>query len=299
MALPNMPVRFPEHLHIHLRYVGPSVNDGSMQIEEAAKALQGFAGAYEKIAAEISPLEQHDLRIADINKTSCDFLIVAAMAIGQHGPQLEAIKSAIEGVKIVFRLITDVILAKKHTKGKPYQISVKGDNNNTVVIVNSEGSEMKIEPKALEVFQEKIIDVDLNKIAEPLKAKSVEEVQIKTDTEPGASISSEERDYFQTEPSSITSQEVEIVGSLVSLNKERNRGTFKLKNNVNVPYQYVGDEREKFHADFSFEGPVQASCIAEFNDALQVTRLEIKAVQPLQSRLALGSGDSTKDKSSA
>lgn len=85
------------------------------------------------------------------------------------------------------------------------------------------------------------------------------------------------------------------MGSLVSLNKERNRGTFKLKNNVNVPYQYIGAEREKFHADFSYEGPVQASCIAEFNDALQVTKLEIKAVQPLQSRLALGSGDSTKD----
>lgn len=84
-----------------------------------------------------------------------------------------------------------------------------------------------------------------------------------------------------------------------TLNKERKRGTFKLKNNVNVPYQYIGAGREKFHADFSFKGPVQAWCIAEFNDALQVTRLEIKAVQPLQSRLALSSGDSTKDKSSA
>jgi hypothetical protein len=100
------------------------VNDGSMRIEDAAKALQGFAGAYEKIAAEISPLEQHELRIADINTTSCDFLIVAAMAIGQHGQQLEALKSAIEGVKTVFRRITEVVLANKHTKGKPYQISI-------------------------------------------------------------------------------------------------------------------------------------------------------------------------------
>lgn len=163
--------RFPDYLHIHLRYVGPAVNDGSMRIEDAAKVLQGFAGAYEKVAAEISPLEQHELRIADINTTSCDFLIVAAMAIGQHGPQLEALKSAIEGVKIVFRLITDVVLAKKHTKGKPYEISIKGDNNN-VVIVNAEGSELKIEPRALEIFQEKTIDLDLNKIAEPLRTNS-------------------------------------------------------------------------------------------------------------------------------
>jgi hypothetical protein len=44
------------------------------------------------------------------------------------------------------------------------------------------------------------------------------------DIDPGSTISSEEREFFQTNPSSITSQEVEIVGSLASLNKERNRG---------------------------------------------------------------------------
>jgi hypothetical protein len=54
------------------------------------------------------------------------------------------------------------------------------------------------------------------------------------DIDPGPTISSQEREFFQTNPSSITSQEVEIVGSLASLIKERNRGTIKLKNNVNV-----------------------------------------------------------------
>jgi hypothetical protein len=281
----------PEQLHIHLRYVGPDVTDGSMRIEDVAKALHGFAGAYEKIAADISPLDHHELRVAGINPTSFDIIILAAMGITRYADQLSAIKSAAEGIVKVIQVITSVVLAKKHTKGKPFQIAIKGDNN--VVIVNSEGSEMKIEPKALEILQEKAIDVDLNKIVEPLRLKSIEEVQLKTDLDPGATITSQERDYFLTEPSSITSQDVEIVGSLVSLNKERNRGTFKLKNNVNVPYQYIGPDREKFHADFSYEGPVQASCVAEFDDALQVTRLEIKAVEPLQSRLALPSSDST------
>lgn len=281
----------PEQLHIHLRYVGPDVADGSMRIEDVTKALQGFTGAYEKIAADISPLEHHELRVADINPTSFDIVILAAMGIGQYADQLAAIKSAVEGIARVVQVITAVVFAKKHTKGKPYQIAIKGDNN--VVIVNSEGSEMKIEPKALVIFQERVIDIDLNKIVEPLRARSVEEVQLKTDLEPGATITSQEREYFQTEPAGNTSQEVEIVGSLVSLNKERNRGTFKLKNNVNVPYQYIGPDREKFHSDFAYEGPVHASCIAEFNDALQVTRLEIKAVEPLQSRLALPSDDRT------
>jgi hypothetical protein len=61
------------------------------------------------------------------------------------------------------------------------------------------------------------------------------------DIDPGTTISSQEREFFQTNPSSITSQEVEI-GSLASLNKERNRGTIKLKNNVNVPYRYIGSD---------------------------------------------------------
>jgi hypothetical protein len=168
----------PEQLRIHLRYVGPDVTDGSMRIEDVTKALQGFTGAYEKIAADISPLEQHELRVAEINPTSFDIVILAAMSIGQYADQLSAIKSAVEGIVRVVHVITSVVLAKKHTKGKPFQIAIKGDNN--VVIVNSEGSEMKIEPKALEILQEKVIDVDLNKIVEPLRAKSIEEVQLKT-----------------------------------------------------------------------------------------------------------------------
>jgi hypothetical protein len=62
------------------------------------------------------------------------------------------------------------------------------------------------------------------------------------DIDPGTTISSQEREFYQTNPSGITSQEVEIVGSLASLKKERNRGTIKLKNNVNVPYRYIGSD---------------------------------------------------------
>src|SRR5580692_92051 len=202
------PPRSPKHLPITLRSIGPTEADGSMRIEYVTKALQGLAGAYEKIAADISPLEHHELRVADINPTSFDLVILAAMGIGQYADQLSAIKSAAEGNERVIKVITSVVSAKKHTKGKPFQVAIKGDNN--VVIVNTEGSEMKIEPKALEILQGKMIDVDLNKIVEPLRVKSIEEVQLKTDLEQGATITAQERNYFETEPASITSQDVEI-----------------------------------------------------------------------------------------
>jgi hypothetical protein len=46
---------------------------------------------------------------------------------------------------------------------------------------------------------------------------------------PVTTISRQEREFYQTNPPGITSQEVEIVGSLASLKKERNRGTIKLR----------------------------------------------------------------------
>jgi hypothetical protein len=40
-------------MKITFRYAGPEVDSGSMDIEEVIEALQGFAGAYGRVANEI------------------------------------------------------------------------------------------------------------------------------------------------------------------------------------------------------------------------------------------------------
>ena len=83
-------------------------------------------------------------------------------------------------------------------------------------------------------------------------------------------------------------KDAEIVGTFVSLNKERNRGSFRLKNNRSVPYRYIGENREDFHEIFGiYEGPMRATATAEFNENLEPIHLDIKAVEPLQTTLAL------------
>jgi hypothetical protein len=71
-------------------------------------------------------------------------------------------------------------------------------------------------------------------------------------------------------------------GRLVSLNKETNRGTFKLSKTDSVPYHYIGKEKESFHADFSYKGPVRATCVAHYDENKELINIEIKSVERLQ-----------------
>ena len=81
--------------------------------------------------------------------------------------------------------------------------------------------------------------------------------------------------------------ETELVGNFVSLNKERNNGTFKLNNGKNVRYRYVGGSPERMHVDFSYDGPVRVKCVATLDQNLEVQYLDIKSAERLQLSLPL------------
>lgn len=127
-----------------------------------------------------------------------------------------------DSARWVVSKITEIITVKKHTKAEPYTFNVRGDNN-TVVVVNAEGAELAIPPDAFELFKSKLIDSDLHKITTPLRPEQIESAEIRAGEEGDileASISSEERGYFLPPESTVTSRETEIIGRLVSVNKE-------------------------------------------------------------------------------
>jgi hypothetical protein len=280
----------PEPLRISLRYRGRGVDDGTMPIEDVAEALDGFSGAYGKIASQISPETTYILRVTGVRTQSFDLLIAASIALSQYGDQFKAAELVIDAAKHIFTLLSDVIKVKKHVKGHPYTLSVKGDHN-TVTVINADKVEFATTQAAVEVLKAKTIDSDLNKIAEPLQMGTVDAVEVKAEDGAGkieTTITSEEREYFRPTPSEALTKDAEVVGTFVSLNKERNRGSFRLKNNRRVPYRYVGENREDFHEIFGvYEGPVRAWATAEFNENLEPTRLDIKTVEPLQATLEL------------
>lgn len=277
----------PESLEISLRYSGPSVDDGTMPLNDVVDALQGFSGAYTKVANFMNPEVSPQLRVAAIKKGSFQLEILGLIVstVAAHEPQLKAVELMWHYAKYAFKVVTELIRVKKHTQGKPYTLAVKGDGNN-VNVINAENVTLNVTIDTANIMKAKLVDGDLNKIATPLRKDAVQKAELvaregQKQLEE-ASITSEERDFFRPEPISETAAETEMEGRLVSLNKETNRGTFKLNKTDSVPYHYIGKDKESFHADFSYKGPVRATCVAHYDENNELISIDIKSVERLQ-----------------
>lgn len=258
-----------------------------MPIEDVVTSLQGFAGAYGKTANELLPGSTHELKISAIKEGSFELAVLAWVGAGQLKPALSAMRKWKDSARYVFDVIRTVIEAKKHVHSRPFQVSVTGDNN-TTVILNAEGASMQISPEALKLLQEKALDSDLAKIASPLSEGAIDRAELTASD--GAeivetSITSTEKEFFDSAGSQETSKDAEISGILVSLNKETLRGTFKRNDGTRVPYRYTGGSPELFYAQFSFKGVVRIGGIAFFDDDLNLKRLEISRVVRVQGEL--------------
>jgi hypothetical protein len=274
-----------EPLTITLRYRGRDVDDGTMPVDDVVDALQGFAGAYSKVAAQVDPSHLHQIKVTAIKQHSFDVLLLAGMFAAD---KIKDLGTIVDAGKVVVRTIMDVINLKNHTKGKPYDVSVSG-NNNTVVVLNAEKIELSVPVQSLELFREKLIDGDLNKIASPLHEDRIEEARlIAEEGKPDqmeSSILSSDREYFRPDSAMFQIRELELVGTFVSLNKESNRGTFKLTGG-NVQYRYMGEHPvDLFHAEFARKGPVRVQCKAEFDQNGVIQRIDIISVHSLQAEL--------------
>ena len=170
------------------------------------------------------------------------------------------------------RIIGTVVKLKKHVAGKPFTIgpiiltyvSVRNSNNVTI----------QVPPRDFAAFQEKLIDEDVAKIIRPLRKGKIDFAELKS---PQANIDerilAEERDAFLAERTIVTTKEDWIEGSLVSLNKETNSGTFRLMNGQGVPYHLVGDNPEEMYEDFAYKGAVRVYGKATFDENPSTTVL--------------------------
>jgi len=258
-----------------------------MAIDEVVDSLQGFAGSYSKVAAIRASGTEYQLKVSGVRTGSFDLLIQAWSVLQQVVPAGEIVYQTVAGAGWVVHQITNIIGIKKHVKAQPYTVNVRG-NDNTVVVINAEGADLTVPLESLEIFREHLIDADLNKIVAPLREGSVDSAEIRVNNESAAVISSGEREYFRPDASVSTTRQMDVVGKLVSLNKETSRGSFKLGDGRNVRYHYVGDDREGFHRDFSHSGPVRVSGEVTFDISLVVTHIDIQAVVYLQPELPFG-----------
>lgn len=279
-------------LSMKLVYEGAEVDGGSMPLEEVITALQGFSGAYAKVANSYTPSFSHQLRVQAVEKGSFEMAIMALVV--SHPEAIEVLKTvSISAARYVFGLVKDYISAKKHTQSKTYDVSVRGDHN-VVVIVNSEGEEKPFPKEVLEMLESKLIDGDLNKIASPLQRGILDKAELSAIDEDGpmdATIASEDKGYFSVEDEVQTKSEVELVGEIVSFNKESLNGIFKKVDGSKTHFRYTGNAVDSFIPFFIHKGMIRICAIAFFDPNLKLKRLEIVSASRAQMELDLGSGE--------
>ena len=274
-------------IRISLKYTGSDVDDASMPIEEVVVALQGFAGAYGKVASSLLPKSTHELRVAAIEPGSFDLSILAWVTSSQGTETLKLAGYATNAARYVFGIVNDFIKAKKHIKGAPPKFSIEGSNN-TMIVINNEGGTQAISQEVVNLLQNHLIDPDIAKIASPLSEGLKDNVELQSSDDEGvlsANISSSEKSFFAGQTTTETSQAATISGRLISSNKETRRGTFARTDGKRIPYHYVGDDPISFQSVFAYRGSVKVQCTAYFDENLELKRLDVHSATPLQSEL--------------
>jgi hypothetical protein len=173
-------------MKITFRYAGPEVDSGSMDIEEVIEALQGFAGAYGKVANELdAPEAAHQVKVIGFDKGSFEVYLAAGISLlSQDGSPVRTFLNLVDSAKIIFEIIGNVILAKKETKGrKDYKVEVKGDGN--LVLISGDNAPIVIGPQAFDIFKRGLIDRDLSKIVDPLLPERVDSAELIAEPEEG------------------------------------------------------------------------------------------------------------------
>jgi hypothetical protein len=187
---------------------------------------------YHGLLARISPLTEHQLRLSSIDHSSFKLMLWAFVFENEN--HLKVISALASGARWVVKIIADVIEAKKALKGQPApSITTTGDNNsvtNTSITIGN----ITLEPRAAQILLDGLIDDDLAKIVQPLESRHIDRATIEAVDEEGpikAEIEAVEKPYFSTvSKQEITTREnFPLKGEFVSLNKEKNRGNFRLR----------------------------------------------------------------------
>jgi len=269
-------------VEITLKYDGRGVDDGSMPVEDVISALRGLSGAYSKIAAVFDPNARHEIRVSAVNRSS--FLVgFLAWAKANAG----ALKT-LDAVKWIVSTILKLIEFKKANKGQsvPQPVFIQGNGN--LVFNIGDNAQMILPKEVFELLKGKTVDSDLGKIVGPLREGEVEAVTLAAkvgakEIAPPMTVTSSEKEFFRSDSDSpgATSNQTEVVGHFVSLNKESNRGLFKMQSGSKVQFHLTGDTADSMHQYFAHGGSLRAECVAHFDGNLELRSIDINRVTPV------------------
>ncbi len=274
-----------EQLRITLKYDGPDVQDGSMSLDDVVPVLQGFSSAYGKIAAEKGFLGQHRLRLVGIQRSSADLLLEAWRVVSGNAEAMAALGSVTSAAAAVSLLILEVIKLKKHVQKQPHSIALDGPTG-SVVVTNSQDITVAVTVAGYECFKQGLIDNDLEKITKPLETGRINSSAIIVDVQPEPEselITAQERPLFEVAGVTTTQTgKTWLTGLINTMTKTTKGGFVYLNDGTRVSFHLVGEHPERFYSLFGHNGLVKMLCVANMDENLRPTSLDVYDIQRLQ-----------------
>ena len=281
----------PESTEVTLRYAGPDVDDGSIGVDDLLSALNGFSSAFYRLAERESLDDKQRIKVNGISKSSANIHLAILDLAAAHPLVATAASGVVVAagkkiVEIVIEKLAGVAKAKRHIQNSPYttaqDVEVHGDKN-LIIVVNGNDAKLPVDRDVLEILQKGIIDSDLDKMASPLREDAVNSFEIRHgDKEaPDLHIAASEKSYFaRARKEKTRTQELSLTGTMMSLSKNTNGGTFITDAGRRIRYKFTNEEKlAELYQSFSHLGLVVVRCTAKLDDNLDVIAIEISDVE--------------------
>ena len=258
-----------------------------MALQDVIPVLQGFSGAYTKIASDKASEVTHRIELTAVRQGSADIVL---QVLTDNKELIGAVAGlAVIGSTVAFpiaKMIFDVVRIKKHVGAEPSDERIVAENS--IVVSNANNVEIVVDRPTYELYKSRKIEKDLALLAKPLVEGKIEsaEFDVRGSNEQTLNerLTVEDRPLFEiTDLAITTTRETELVARLNSLTKSTNSGYLYLQSEKRIFYRYSGDDPSKLLSIFgNYDGPVKIRCIAQMDDNLDVLSLEIFEIDRMQ-----------------
>ena len=276
-----------ERVNVRLAYEGAAVANGTMDINDAIVVLQGFQGAYSRIANTINPALEHRLTVTAVEQGSIEFVLEAIA----ENP--EAVAAALEVARSdpavkTLRTLFDLIRLKLHVRGATASVRAKGNN---IEFNNNDSGTMVVTQDVNNFYVNGTVNVHIEKLTRPLNRDGIDAAVYSAQPHGGNAFSqrvdAQDRVFLDADTSAVSERmEDELIVTFATLTKKTNKGYLYMSDDKRVPFQYVGDDTIRLHAVFgTYNGHVKAKCKLTIREHRGVVYVTIYDFWPMEKRM--------------
>lgn len=272
-----------------LAYRGPDVENHSISLDDLLPSIQGFYSSLKTINNYYGYSQQIELRLEKVEEGSVKLKLKALWHDATPDARLTNITNlSVPVIATIVGALVNVVFLKKHLQGSPVSnVEYSGDN---LTVYNINNSPITVSQDTYELSQDEKLTKNLNRYVKTLSENKIKETSFELIDEENvvteATISSEEKIAFTEISTEISlTKNVSLRGRFITLNKQRNTGSFQPEGSNSVRYKFISDSPESMYYDFAYNGVVEVTGLAKYDSEEKMVSIEIYSVEKLQEEL--------------